>query len=70
MARLRINDEIGCGSSFDPGQLFAFGIIVVHADSTDHLGRIENLSPGQAVRFGNLECATDSRGELAFSGWV
>jgi hypothetical protein len=70
MARLRINDDVGCGSSFVPGQLFAFGIVVVHADSVGHLGRIENFSLGQTIRFGNLEYATNSRGELTFSGWV
>ena len=70
MAHLQINDGIGCGKTFVPGQLFAFGSIVLHADSTGHLGQVENFSPGQTIRFGNLEYAADSRGDLAFSGWV
>ena len=69
-AHLRINDDIGCGKTFVPGQLFTFGSIVLHADSTGRLGQVENFSPGQAIRFGNLEYAADSRGDLAFSGRV
>ena len=70
MARLQIDDSIGCGMSFLPGQLFVFGSITLHADSAGRLGQIETFTPGRIVRFGNLEYAADPRGELVFSGWV
>ena len=70
MAHLRINDSIGCGKTFFPGQLFVFGNVTLYADSTGYLGLIENFAPGQTIRFGNLEYAADACSELAFSGWV
>ena len=68
MAHLQIDDNIGCGKTFFPGQLFVFGSITLYADSTGLLGQIENFAPGQTIWFGNLEYPADARGELAFSG--
>ena len=70
MARLQISDGIDCGNIIFHGQLFAFDNIVLHANSMGHLSQIENLPPGQIIRFGNLEYATDIRGKLAFSDWL
>ena len=68
MARLIFSDEVSNGDSFAPGQIFAFGSIVLHADPTGHPGRIESLAPDQEIRFGNLEFSVDSRGDLSFVG--
>ena len=40
------------------------------ADSVDHLGQVEILTPGQIMIFGNLEYTVDSCGELNLSSWV
>ena len=37
MARLIIGDGINTGDIFAPGRLFAFGSIILHANSTGHL---------------------------------
>ena len=52
--------ESQCATSRDIGDS-QFSSSVVH---------IKNFAPGRIVRFGNPEYAADSRGELAFSGWV
>lgn len=70
MARLQIDDSVGCGMTFFSGQLFVLDSITLHADSIGHLGQIKKFAPGRIIRFGNLEYAADSGGELAFSGWV
>ena len=53
-----------------PGQIFVFGTITLFPDSTSHLGQVKNFSLGRIVRFGNLEYAADSCGELVFLTWV
>ena len=68
MARLVINDGIRSGDVFIPGQLFAFGSIVLHASPTGRLGQVGSFSPDQEIRFGNLEFVTDSRGDLILAG--
>ena len=45
MARLVISDGIRTGDVFIPGQLFAFGGIVLHANSAGHLDQINNFAP-------------------------
>ena len=70
MARLIISDDVRVGGSFAPGQIFAVGSIVLHADPTGHPGRIGSLAPDQEIRFGNLEFSVDSRGDLPFAGLV
>ena len=34
-----------------PGQLFAFGSVVLHANSTGHLGRVDGFAPNYEIRF-------------------
>ena len=60
MARLFVNEEVRNTGTFVPRQIFAFGSIVLHADPTGHLGRVESFAPDQEVRFRNLEFSVDS----------
>ena len=60
MAHLVINEEVCNMGTFVPGQIFAFASIVLHADQTGHLGRVESFAPDQEIRFGNLEFSADS----------
>ena len=69
MAHLQINSNIGCGDIFVPGQLFAFGSIVLHANTAGRLDRVESFVPNQVITFRSLEYTADSRGDLALSGW-
>lgn len=55
---------------FVPGQLFAFGSIMLHADSTGHLDQIDNFAPERQIRFGHLEYVTDAWGDLVFTGFT
>ena len=64
MVRLVVNEEVRNTGTFVPGQIFTFGSIVLHADPTGRLGRVESFAPNQEVRFGNLEFSVDSRGDL------
>ena len=68
MVRLVVNEEVRNTGTFVPGQIFAFGSIVLHADPTGRLGRVESFAPDQEVRFGNLEFSVDSRGDLSLTG--
>src|SRR6266566_3497419 len=68
MARLVISEEVRNMDSFVPGQIFAFGSVVLHADPTGRLGRVGTFAPDQEVRFGNLEFSVDSRGDLLLTG--
>ena len=68
MARLIISNSASCGDTFVPGQLFAFGSVVLHADPVGHLGRVDSFTPDQEIRFGNLEFVADSRGDLILMG--
>lgn len=54
MARLVISDGIRSGDVFVPGQLFAFGSIVLHANQAGRLGQVGSFTPDQEIRFGNL----------------
>lgn len=60
--------QIDSSTTFMPSQMFVFGVATFIADSTGHLGHVENYAPGQIIRFGNLEFAADSREELIFLG--
>jgi hypothetical protein len=68
MAHLLISDGIRSGDIFVPGQLFAFGSIMLHADPTGHLDQVDSFTPDQEIRFGNLEFIADSRGDLILTG--
>ena len=46
MARLIIGEGIGSRDFFAPGQLFAFGSIVLHTDPTGRLGQVDAFTPG------------------------
>ena len=70
MARVFINEEVRSMDSFVPGQIFAFGSIVLHADPTGCHGRVGSFAPDQEVRFGNLEFSIDPRGDLLLTGLV
>ena len=59
------NDAIQ-GEVFLPGQIFVFGGFVLRANSLGHLEQIESYAPGRQVRFGNLNCTADIRGDLIF----
>jgi hypothetical protein len=69
MARLVISNSIHSGGVFIPGQLFAFGSIILHADPTGHLGWVDGFAPDQEIRFGNLKFCTDSWGDLVLAGF-
>jgi hypothetical protein len=69
MARLLINDGICRGGIFVPGQLFAFGSVVLHANPTGHLDQVDSFTPEHEIRFGNLEYVADARGDLIFTGF-
>jgi hypothetical protein len=45
MAHLIVGEGIGSRDFFVPGQLFAFGSIVLHADPTGRLDQIDNFAP-------------------------
>ena len=68
MARVVINEEVRNMDSFVPGQIFALGSIVLHADPTGCLGQVGSFAPDQEVRFGNLEFSVDSQGDLSLTG--
>ena len=68
MAHLQINNNIGWGGIFALGQLLTFGSIVLHADPSNHLGRMENFAPNQVITFERLEYSTDAPRDLVLSG--
>lgn len=70
IAHLQINCEIGCGDVFVPGQLFAFGSVVLHANSTGRLDHVKSFPPNKMIMFGSLEYTAHSRGDLTLSGWA
>jgi hypothetical protein len=70
MARLIMGEGIRSGDFFIPGQLFAFGSIVLHADLTGHLDQIDNFAPKHRIRFGNLEYIADAWGDLVLTGFT
>ena len=43
-----------------------FGGFALRANSLRHLEQIDSYAPGHQVRFGNLNCTTDIRGDLIF----
>lgn len=67
MAHLHINNNIGCGDFFIPGQPFAFGSIVLHANTTGRLDGVKSFAPNQVMTFGGLDYTVDSHGDLALS---
>lgn len=56
--------QIGSGAIYVTGQMFIFGAATFVADSTSHLGQIENFATGRFIRFGNPKHTVDSSG-----GW-
>jgi len=64
MACLVISDNIFNGDAFIPGQIFAFGGIMLHAGPIVRLGQVGSFEPDQEFRFGNLEFVADSWGDL------
>ena len=70
MACLVLGEDISSIDLFVLGQLFAFGSIVLHANSIGRLDKIENFAPEHRIRFGNLEYVTDTRGDLVFAGFT
>ena len=66
---LLFSDRVRSRDIFVPGQLFAFGSIVLYADSTGHLDQVGNFAPEQEIRFGGLQFVADARGDLIFTGF-
>ena len=46
-----------------------FGGFALRANSLGHLEQIDSYAPGHQVRFGNLNCTADIRGDLIFNGF-
>ena len=67
MARFLISDGIRGGDIFIPGQLFAFGNVMLHADPAGRLSRVDSFTLDQEIRFENLEFIADSRGDLVLT---
>jgi hypothetical protein len=65
---LIISNSASRRDTFVPGQLFAFGSVMLHAGPAGLLGRVDSFTPDQEIRFGNLEFVTDSRGDLILTG--
>ena len=61
LARLFIGVGVNTRYIFIPGQLFAFGIIVLHANSVGHLEQVDSFAPEHQIRFGNFEYVADAR---------
>ena len=57
------------GEAFLPGQIFVFGGFTLWANLLGHVEQIESYAPGHQVRFGNLNCTADIRGDLIFDGF-
>ena len=57
MAHLQIDDSIGCGMTFLPGQIFVFDSIALHEDSAGRLGVCakSGISRGRGPKLGVLE---------------
>lgn len=53
--------------AFAPGQILAFGNIMLHVDRIGRLGQVKSFTPDQEIRFRNLEFITDSRGDLTLT---
>ena len=70
MAHLIIAEGISSRDLFVTGQLFAFGSIVLHANSAGHRDQIDNFAPEHRIRFVNLEYVADVRGDLVFTGFT
>ena len=64
MARVHIDSNISYGGIFLPGQLLAFGSVVLHADSNSHLDQVDCFALDQMIGFGNLEYTADSLCDL------
>ena len=69
MALSIIGSDAVQGEVFLPGQIFVFGGFALRANSLGHLEQIESYAPGHQVRFGNLICMADIRGDLIFGGF-
>ena len=69
MAPSIISNDAIQGEVFLPGQIFAFGGLVLRANSLGHLEQIESYAPGRQVRFGSLNYTADIRGDLIFDGF-
>ena len=69
MALSIIGSDAVQGEVFLPGQIFVFGGFALRANSLGHLEQIESYAPGHQVRFGNLNCTADIRGDLMFDGF-
>ena len=46
-----------------------FGGFALRANSLGQLERIDSFAPGHQIRFGNLNCIADIRGDLIFDGF-
>ena len=69
MAPSIIGSDAVQGEVFLPGQIFVFGGFALRANSLGHLEQVESYAPGHQVRFGNLNCTADIRGDLIFDGF-
>jgi hypothetical protein len=69
MAPLIINNNAVEGETFLPVQIFVFGGFALRANSLGHLEQIDSYAPGHQVRFENLNCTADIRGDLIFDGF-
>ena len=58
------------GEIFLPGQIFAFGVFALRANSLGHLEQIDSYAPGHQVRFGSLYFVADIRGDLILDGFT
>ena len=69
MAPIIIDSNAVQGETFLLGQIFVFSGFVLRANSLGHLEQIESYAPGHQVRFGNMNCTADIRGDLIFDGF-
>ena len=69
MAPSIIGSDAVQGEVFLLGQIFVFGGFALQSNLLGHLEQIESYAPGHQVRFGNLNCTADIRGDLIFDGF-
>ena len=55
---------------FYPRAKFLYLTASLHANSVGHLKQIDSYAPGHQISFGNLNYATDIRGDLIFKGFT
>ena len=69
MAPSIVNNDVVCGETFLPGQIFVFGGFALRANSFGHLEQIESYAPGHQLRFGRLNYVADIHRDLIFDGF-